>query len=398
MYSNFTLLATNKDIVPFLFEYVRVVHPNNHIKYSISWSNSILKILKYPFQKFQNLQMKRKDVSDIIFKVLTSRMNSKNAATSFPSIPNAYDLIDSVEQIFIKESNILSLNGTFIVVGDIHGNVDDLIRIFEKQGYPPEQKYLFLGDYVDRGDFSVEVLLILYSLKFLFPEHIYLIRGNHESETVTSFYGFKIECSRKYSQKVYFKFSDSFLYLPFAAIINNKYFCVHGGISPQTMNLEELSKIKRPIDNDSSLAITGLVWSDPQKNARGFQKSDRGTGFLFNDQKLNQFLKRNNLELMIRSHEVCVTGMEKTLNKCVTIFSNTNYCGMNNNACICLISEDKNGNYVQYIKFSPLTRKERKKRRIIIPEWILDNDLPTIKEPQSPIVDFSEPSSNIPLV
>lgn len=344
--------------------------------------------------------MKKKAVSDIIFKVLTSRMNSKNAATSFPSIPNAYDLIDSVENIFINESNILSLNGTFIVVGDMHGNVDDLIRIFEKHGYPPAQNYLFLGDYVDRGDFSVEVLLILYSLKFLFPDHIYLIRGNHESEPVTSFYGFKVECSRKYSQKVYFKFNESFLYLPFAAIINKKYFCVHGGISQRTMNLEDLSKIKRPIDNDSSAAITDLVWSDPQKNARGFQKSDRGTGVLFNDQKLNQFLRRNNLELMIRSHEVCETGMEKPLNKCVTIFSNSNYCGMNNDACICLISNDKNDNYIKYIKFSPLSRKERKKRRIIIPEWILDNinEMQTIKDPQSPIVDFSEPPSNIPFV
>lgn len=340
--------------------------------------------------------MNKKNVSSgIILKVLTSRMKPNQPAL-YPDASNVYYLIESVEKILKNEDSVLYLKGTFNVVGDIHGNVDDLIRIFQKQGYPPAQKYIFLGDYVDRGEFSVEVLLLLYSLKYLFPEHIYLIRGNHESESVTSFYGFKIECSRKYSQKLYFRFNESFLYLPIAAVVNQKYFCVHGGISPQTSNLTDLAKIKRPIENDSSPIITGLVWSDPQKKARGFQKSDRGIGFLFNDQKLNQFLKRNNLELMIRSHEAIKTGMERTLNKCVTIFSNSDYCEMNNDACICLISENKKE---QYIKFSPLTKKEKKKKRVIIPEWILEDiDLPAIKAPQFPIIDITDSSPNIPIV
>ncbi|OHS95917.1 Serine/threonine-protein phosphatase PP1-2 [Tritrichomonas foetus] len=340
--------------------------------------------------------MNTKDASDILLKVLTSRMTPNKMPTSFPPIRYVYDLISTVQNIFLQEENILKLDGDFVVVGDIHGNVDDLIRIFEMRKYPPETKYVFLGDYVDRGECSVEVLLILYSLKVLYPNHIYLIRGNHEAVSVSSYYGFKRECSRKYSQKIYYRFNESFQNLSFAAILNGKYFCVHGGISPQTMNLEVMDKIQKPIDNDMSPEITGFVWSDPNKNAKGFQRSDRGTGFLFNEKKLNQFLKRNNLELMIRSHEVCERGIEFPFKNCATVFSNTNYCEMRNEAALAIVLK---GQKVQYPKFKPLSNAEKKKRRIIIPEWIFEeiNKSPTMKEPQSPIEELSEPT-NIPIV
>lgn len=336
-----------------------------------------------------------KCASGIILKVLTSRMKPYQSAL-LPIISNVYYIIESAEELIKKESNILHLEGTFNIIGDIHGNVDDLIRIFEKQGYPQSSKYLFMGDYVDRGSFSVEVLLILYSLKVLFPDHIHFLRGNHESESICSSYGFKAECSRKYTQKLYYRFNESFLFLPFAAIVNKKYFCVHGGISPHTTSLTKISKIKRPIDSDRSPEISGFVWSDPNRKARGFQKSDRGVGFLFNDQKLNQFLERNNLELMIRSHQTIRSGMERSLDKCVTIFSSSNYCEINNDSCICVVSENEEE---QYIKFSPLTSIEKANRRIIVPDWILENmELPAMKEPQPPVVDLSNPSSNIPIV
>ena len=336
------------------------------------------------------MRCSKKDVCDIVFNVLTSRMGSN---ITYPRISLLYDLIDDVTDIFEKEKNILQLDGSFIVVGDIHGNVDDLIRIFEMRGYPPETNYLFLGDYVDRGEHSIEVLLLLYSFKFLFPNNFFMIRGNHENAQVSTFYGFRAECSKKYSQKIFYRFNESFNYLSFAAIMNSKIFCVHGGISPDTMNLKEFNKIEKPIDNDASKAITGLVWSDPLKTARGFMKSDRGVGFFFNEKKLRVFLRRNNLESILRSHEACDNGIEYPLKNCVTIFSNTDYCDMNNEAAIAFCTKDAK---TQYIKFKPLTQNEKKKRIVIYPEWLLtsNSESPVMKEPTYPIDELSL-SSNI---
>jgi predicted phosphodiesterase len=178
--------------------------------------------------------------------------------------------------MFKDDCSLLELAGNFTVVGDIHGNIDDLLRVFERRGYPPETNYLFLGDYVDRGQNSVEVLIMLYSLKVLFPSNIYLIRGNHECESVTAVYGFKREVCRRFSVQVYQKFVKSFSHLPYAAVVNNKYFCVHGGISPDLASVDEIADIEKPQISAASSLANDMVWSDPL-DVNGFVKSDRGT-------------------------------------------------------------------------------------------------------------------------
>lgn len=130
----------------------------------------------------------------------------------------------------MQESNVVHVQAPVTVVGDIHGQFFDLIEIFKIGGYCPDTNYLFLGDYVDRGMFSVETISLLVCLKLRYPHRVHLIRGNHESRGVTQSYGFYTECSRKYGNaNVWHYFTDMFDFLTLSVVINNQIFCVHGG-------------------------------------------------------------------------------------------------------------------------------------------------------------------------
>ncbi len=130
------------------------------------------------------------------------------------------------------------------VVGDLHGQYYDLQKILDLGGFPEsrlkstdqlsltQNKYLFLGDYVDRGSFSVEILLLLYSLKINFPNEVIMLRGNHECRQMTQYFNFRAECLLKYDGETYDLFMESFDALPIACIVNNKFLALHGGISP----------------------------------------------------------------------------------------------------------------------------------------------------------------------
>ncbi|OHS99457.1 Serine/threonine-protein phosphatase PP1 [Tritrichomonas foetus] len=309
-------------------------------------------------------------------------MHGGHTQTSFPCHSSIIQIIKSAQLVFSKEPSLLELEGNFTVVGDIHGNIDDLLRIFEKRGYPPFTNYLFLGDYVDRGSHSPEVIILLFCLKILYPQNIFLIRGNHECETVTNIYGFRRDCTKRFSQRIYKKFMKCFMHLPFAAVINDSYICLHGGMSPHLESLEDLMDLDKPMISADSEIARDIVWSDPLESADGFTPSDRGTGYFFNNKKLDKFLKANNLKMMIRSHESCMDGYEKPLTNCLTIFSNTDYCGMNNNAAVAIIDQDEDSFRTEI--FSPLTCDDLEMRRVIIPEWIFtemtENSIP-MKEP-----------------
>eukprot|EP00916_Digyalum_oweni_P004267 GHVL01007523.1.p1 GENE.GHVL01007523.1~~GHVL01007523.1.p1 ORF type:complete len:230 (-),score=33.83 GHVL01007523.1:295-984(-) len=155
------------------------------------------------------------------------------------------ELITKASEIISNEPNLLKLKDPITVVGDIHGQFFDFVKLLDVGGSPETTQYIFLGDYVDRGSFSIECLLLLYALKVNFPTRIWLLRGNHECRQMTAFFNFRDECEYKYDLTVYQAFMDSFDTLPIAATINGKFLAVHGGLSPDLGLLSQIANIKR---------------------------------------------------------------------------------------------------------------------------------------------------------
>jgi serine/threonine-protein phosphatase 2B catalytic subunit len=144
-----------------------------------------------------------------------------------------------------KEPNLLSLHDPVTVVGDIHGQYYDMIKMLDVGGNPETTKYLFLGDYVDRGSFSVEVCLLLFSLKLNYPSTIYMLRGNHECRQMTAFFNFRAECLYKYDEEMYILFMEVFDSLPISCLVNDKFLALHGGISPELKTIADLKNLNR---------------------------------------------------------------------------------------------------------------------------------------------------------
>ncbi|EAX90436.1 Ser/Thr protein phosphatase, putative [Trichomonas vaginalis G3] len=243
-----------------------------------------------------------------------------------------YDLLQllkMVKNVFQSEPTLLNLEGNFNVIGDLHGNLRDLLRILKfSQSNLNNSRFIFLGDLVDRGDFSVEILILLFSLKLAYPTQIYLLRGNHEFIQVNAEYGFRSQVLSQYNEYIFQLFNDIFSYFPLAAVVNNSYFLVHGGIGPNVENLSQIQSIPKPIISfQSNPIITALVWSDPCENINWFGDNSRGKGYFFGIDAVRQFLE------IIRSHE-CANGSKLQLgSNVVTVFSTSYYIVNPINSC-----------------------------------------------------------------
>lgn len=307
----------------------------------------------------------------VIVERLLQAVNNDNPYASLPDDEDATDLIKECSAVLANEPVVLHLTGEFHVVGDLHGNLNSLVRIFEKCGYPPESKYVFLGDYVDRGYESVEVCLLLYSLKLLYPSEIYLLRGNHESKRLTKFYGFRDDCKEKYTRHVYNEFIKSFNNLSIAAILNQKIFCVHGGAC-RIDRSEELTSIEKPIQRVAVMGdiISDVLWSDPRNDVDYLEDSERGCGQLFGEVALDDFLETFGCECLIRAHECCQEGFDRPFgnNKCVTVFSSVDYQDGGNRGAVLIVRDT-----IERVElFYPMTSAEMAKRRLVLPTWLLD--------------------------
>eukprot|EP00923_Selenidium_pygospionis_P058046 GHVN01101831.1.p1 GENE.GHVN01101831.1~~GHVN01101831.1.p1 ORF type:complete len:489 (+),score=43.94 GHVN01101831.1:132-1598(+) len=216
----------------------------------------------------------------------------------------------------------------FTVCGDVHGQFYDLMNIFTLNGPPSESNpYLFNGDFVDRGSFSVECIIALFASKLLYPNHVHLARGNHETCNMNKLYGFEGEVTTKYDSKLYSLFCEAFCLLPLAHLINEKVFVVHGGLfSTDGVTLKEIEDIDRNREPPEDGIMTEMLWSDPQAMP-GRAVSKRGVACSFGPDVTDKFLKTNNLNLVIRSHEMKEGGYEVEHNgKLITVFSAPNYC------------------------------------------------------------------------
>ncbi|CAI8015276.1 Serine/threonine-protein phosphatase 4 catalytic subunit, partial [Geodia barretti] len=172
-------------------------------------------------------------------------------------------LCAKAREILIEESNVQRVDPPVTVCGDIHGQFYDLKELFKVGGDVPDTNYLFLGDFVDRGFYSVETFLLLLALKVRYPDRITLIRGNHESRQITQVYGFYDECRRKYgSVNVWRYCTEIFDYLSLSAIIDNQIFCVHGGLSPSITTLDQIRSIDRKQESHTTgqcVISSGLI-------------------------------------------------------------------------------------------------------------------------------------------
>ena len=186
--------------------------------------------------------MSESDIKNIIDKILS--LKDKYITQSANLTLDEISLIIGKTQDILKgEPTLLELHPPITLVGDVHGQLHDLFRIFDCCGYPPKINYLFLGDYIDRGFRSIETMILLFCYKILYPQSIFLLRGNHEFSSVNTNYGFRAEIRKQFLLKgthVWSQFNDVFCFLPLAALINGKVFCVHGGISPHLKSIQEI--------------------------------------------------------------------------------------------------------------------------------------------------------------
>ena len=323
----------------------------------------------------KKLKMNTEELDEIVFQVLLGRMNKKKRYAKPITADDIKKLLSTVREVLKPEPFMLELQAGIVIVGDLHGNIDDLIRIFERLRYPPATRYLFLGDYVDRGIYGLEVMLLLFALKIKFPQHVFLIRGNHETESLTGVYGFEDEILDKYNEDIYHEFIETFHQLPLCATVGQRIFCVHGGISPDLKNISELRGIQKPQEIQLTGLFTDLVWSDPDIDACDFEPSRRGCGYLYGPEVLSDFLNENNLDLLVRAHEVCDEGVEWPYKEddvycdtCITIFSNTNYCDRENMGAVLCVTEDL---AVTIESFDPMFLEDTK-RNILLPYWLAD--------------------------
>lgn len=236
-------------------------------------------------------------------------------------------LCDYVSDLLLEESNVQPVSSPVTVCGDIHGQYYDLEELFCTGGQLPDTNYIFMGDFVDRGYYSLETWTRLLSLKAKYPKHITLLRGNHESRQITQVYGFYDECMAKYGNANAWRYCCRvFDLLTVAALIDGEVLCVHGGLSPEIRTIDQVRTIERNMEIPHKGAFCDLVWSDPD-DVSSWSMSPRGAGWLFGSKVTNEFMSMNNLELICRAHQLVHEGYKYMFDeKLVTVWSAPNYC------------------------------------------------------------------------
>ena len=202
---------------------------------------------------------------------------------------------------------LLEVSAPIKIMGDIKGQYLDLLRFFDLGGFPPESDYLFLGNYIDRGKQSIETICLLLAYKIKYPDNIFLLRGNHECASINRIYGFYDECKKKYNLKIWKLFTNCFNSMPVAAIIEQKIFCVHGGLSPELVSMDQIRQLRRPTDVSDTGLLCDLLWSDPDKYLTcDWECVEKGFSYRFSHNIVTAFLKKHAFKLICRSHQVYI--------------------------------------------------------------------------------------------
>jgi serine/threonine-protein phosphatase PP1 catalytic subunit len=253
-------------------------------------------------------------------------------------------LCDCSQEIFLEECALLPLSTPLVICGDTHGQFPDLIRIFDTAGVPPDVQYLFLGDYVDRGRQSIETVSLLLLYKIVYPTRVWMLRGNHECSYINRLYGFRDDCIIHYGAGIWERFCALFNCIPVAAIVDDKIFCVHGGLSPHLTSLDQIRNLARPLEVPEEGLLCDLLWSDPSADVVGWGENDRGTSVTFGLDIVIDFCEKFGFDLICRGHQAVMSGFEfpfEEVRKIVTIFSAPNYCyEFENQAAFLVVDEN----------------------------------------------------------
>jgi serine/threonine-protein phosphatase PP1 catalytic subunit len=296
------------------------------------------------------------DLDDIIRRLLAAEDPPSSSSAPPPLTPvEIKHLCSAAKELLLSQPTLLTVPAPVNVCGDIHGQYPDLLRLFRATGAPSaDNRYLFLGDYVDRGKQSVETICLLLAYKLKYPDTFFLLRGNHEVEAVNEIFGFSDECKRRrLVRSVWKAFNAVFACLPLAALVvsgkdgcTKSILCMHGGLSPDLQSLDQIREIDRPLAvvPESGLACD-LLWSDPAEDDghRGWGKPRRSKSFTFGADVVAGFCERHGLDMVCRAHEMKKAGYDDQFakGKLVTVFSAPNYVGScGNDGAVMVVGED----------------------------------------------------------
>ncbi|CCW67586.1 unnamed protein product [Phytomonas sp. Hart1] len=283
----------------------------------------------------------RENERDAIQHIVSSIIANWKSGSKLLNETIIQTILRRVRPLLMTEPMLVPVQAPVNVCGDLHGQITDLVEIFKAGGVPPKSRYLFLGDYVDRGKYGTEVIITLLGLKLLYPSQVYILRGNHETDSICRIYGFFDEVKRRFSVKLFKEFTDVFNCLPISALIEGIALCMHGGISPELRSLRQIERIPRPlVVADEGLACD-ILWSDPLEESCGWLPSDRGVSYTFGEDEVHKICTTLGIDIILRAHQVVDNGYSFFAGRqLVTLFSASNYCGeFTNSGAMMLMDE-----------------------------------------------------------
>lgn len=272
-----------------------------------------------------------------------------------------------VQEILFEEGTILNLPLPITICGDIHGQFYDLLRLFEVGGDPATTRYLFLGDYVDRGYYSLETFALMVGYKIKYRDTFFMLRGNHESRGINTLYGFYDEIVSRYGHSGLWRMCNETMdMLPMAALVDNKVYCVHGGLSPEVKSVEGLAALERRSEIPQTGPISDLCWSDPEEIS-GWGRNMRGAGWLFGRRPTQEFLKNNRLKLLVRAHQLMNDGYNYHFggDYCVTVWSAPNYMYRAGNLASVLKLDEAGGREFKVFDAVPADQRKVPEDRVL---------------------------------
>lgn len=308
-----------------------------------------------------------------VMELSTQAVDWHQKARELVSPKDFLGICNHVVELFRAEDSLVEVKLPCRVYGDIHGQLPDLLQFFNAFSWPDKRRgdifsmnYLFLGDFVDRGSFSVLVISILFSLKILYPKKVFMVRGNHEDRLMNVNYGFYQDCLDIFGAEgktLWERANDVFEFLPLACLVEGQILCIHGGIGDSITSLDELRGIPKPIvvpaeiNADTphiSRVVLDALWSDPTENdmCLGVQHSPRGQNTCrFGPDRVDEFNRKNGIRLIVRAHECVQAGYEYFAGgQLLTVFSATNYCNVyeNDGALLVLVRDEDSGEIVEH--------------------------------------------------